>query len=147
MGYPGGAFESAQDQKDRGLADVAQRAGSLDSPTDALLARQDVQDYLAASQEEDFEVSLVPLSQWQLAWRRFRKHRLALVGSVIVGVMVFIAIFGPLLWPYDALNLAKISRPGGIRRHCRTSSARTTWAAVSGSSSSTERACQWPSAW
>jgi ABC-type dipeptide/oligopeptide/nickel transport system permease subunit len=114
MTYRPGSLEAADDQKARGLADVATRAGSLDTPTDAFLARQDVQDYLAASQEdEDYEVSLVPLSQWQLAWRRFKKHRLALVGSVMVGMMVLIAVFGPMLWPYDALDLAKISRPGG----------------------------------
>ena len=113
MTGPEGIFDTSRDQKDRGLADVAQHAGSLDTPTDAFLARQDVQDYLAAATEDDYEVSLVPLSQWQLAWRRFKKHRLALVGSIIVGTMVFIAVFGPMLWPYDALNLAKISRPGG----------------------------------
>ena len=53
-------------------------------PTDAC-QRQDVQDYLAADQDDDYEVSLKPLSQWQLAWRRFRKHRMAIVGSVMVG--------------------------------------------------------------
>jgi peptide/nickel transport system permease protein len=113
MTLPQGTHESADSQMAKGMAGVAQRAGSLDSPTDALLARQDVQDYLVAAQEEDFEVSLVPLSQWQLAWRRFKKHRLALVGSVMVGLMVFIAIFGPLIWPYDPLDLATITRPGG----------------------------------
>jgi ABC-type dipeptide/oligopeptide/nickel transport system permease subunit len=108
-----GSYESADSQKAHGLADVAIHAGSLDTPADALLARHDVQDYLAAATEDDYEVSLVPLSQWQLAWRRFKKHRLALVGSVMVGTMVFIAIFGPIIWPYDPLDLAKISRPGG----------------------------------
>src|SRR5918999_5502782 len=62
---------------------------------------------------EDYEVSLKPLSQWQLAWRRFRRHRLALVGSVIFGMMLFTAVFGPIIWPYDALDLKPISRPGG----------------------------------
>jgi ABC-type dipeptide/oligopeptide/nickel transport system permease subunit len=31
----------------------------------------------------------------------------------MVGIMVFIAIFGPIIWPYDPLNLTKITRPGG----------------------------------
>ena len=61
----------------------------------------------------DYEVSLKPLSQWQLAWRRFRRHRLALVGTFLVGMMVFLAVFGPILWPYDSLDLERISRPGG----------------------------------
>ena len=28
----------------------------------------------------DYEVGLESLSQWQLAWRRFKQHRLALIG-------------------------------------------------------------------
>jgi hypothetical protein len=39
MTYQPHAHESADSQKAHGLADVATRAGSLDSPTDALLAR------------------------------------------------------------------------------------------------------------
>ena len=32
---------------------------------------------------EDFEVSLVSLNQWQIAWRRFRRHKLAVFGSLL----------------------------------------------------------------
>jgi ABC-type dipeptide/oligopeptide/nickel transport system permease subunit len=53
----------------------------------------------------DYEVSLKPLSQWQLAFRRFRKHRMAMVGTVLVGMMVVLAIIGPILWPFNRLNL------------------------------------------
>ena len=53
----------------------------------------------------DYEVSLKPLSQWQLAFRRFRKHRLAMVGTVLVGMMVLLAIIGPILWPFNRLDL------------------------------------------
>jgi ABC-type dipeptide/oligopeptide/nickel transport system permease subunit len=66
-----------------------------------------------AGAREDYEVALKPLSQWQLAWRRFRRHRLALVGSVIFAMMLFLAVFGPIIWPYDALDLERVSRPGG----------------------------------
>jgi peptide/nickel transport system permease protein len=51
----------------------------------------------------DYEVALVSLNQWQLAWRRFKKHRLAMVGAGIFLGMIAIAIFGPLLLPYDPL--------------------------------------------
>src|SRR5918993_3630421 len=61
----------------------------------------------------DYEVSLKPLSQWQLAWRRFRKHRLAIVGTVLVGAMVFLAIFGPILWPFNRLDLNPVQSPAG----------------------------------
>lgn len=53
------------------------------------------------------------MSQWQLAWRRFRRHRMAIIGSALVALMIFLAIFGPILWPYDRLDLYPVSRPGG----------------------------------
>lgn len=34
-------------------------------------------------------------------WRRFRKHKLALVGLVIIGVYLLVAVFGPMLAPYE----------------------------------------------
>ena len=49
----------------------------------------------------DYEVALVSLNQWQLAWRRFKKHRLAMIGAGIFLSMVAIAIFGPIFLPYD----------------------------------------------
>jgi peptide/nickel transport system permease protein len=33
------------------------------------------------------------------AWRRFRRHRLALAGAVILGVIVVAVLFGPWIWP------------------------------------------------
>src|SRR5690349_21264004 len=61
----------------------------------------------------DYEISLKPLTQWQLAWRRFRKHRMAMVGSVMVGAMILLAIIGPILWPFDRLDLNPVSSPAG----------------------------------
>ena len=49
----------------------------------------------------DYEVGLESLSQWQLAWRKFKKHRLALIGLGILGAFVLIALIGPLLMPYS----------------------------------------------
>jgi peptide/nickel transport system permease protein len=53
----------------------------------------------------DYEVSLESLSQWQLAWRRYKRHRLALFGAVIFAIMCFLAVFGPIIWPYNELAL------------------------------------------
>lgn len=39
-------------------------------------------------------------SQMQIAWRQFRKHRLALVGGNILLVLILIAVFAPFLAPY-----------------------------------------------
>ena len=67
----------------------------------------------ALEQEGDFEVALQPLSQWQLAWRRFKRHRLALVGTVLFGTMLLLAVFGPIIWPYDPLDIERVTTPGG----------------------------------
>jgi peptide/nickel transport system permease protein len=48
----------------------------------------------------DYEVQLESLNQWQLAWRKFRRHRLALAGLVILVVLVVAAVIGPILSPF-----------------------------------------------
>jgi peptide/nickel transport system permease protein len=53
----------------------------------------------------DYEVQLESLNQWQLAWRRFKKHRLAVVGSTIFLGMVAVAVVGPVLFPYDPRSI------------------------------------------
>jgi peptide/nickel transport system permease protein len=32
------------------------------------------------------------------AWRRFRRHRLAVIGAVILSLMILVVAFGPLVW-------------------------------------------------
>jgi peptide/nickel transport system permease protein len=49
----------------------------------------------------DYEVTLESLNQWQLAWRKFKKHRLALIGLGILVALLIIAIVGPFVLPYD----------------------------------------------
>ena len=39
-------------------------------------------------------------SQFQLMWWKFKKHRLALIGTVILAIFVFIALFAEFLSPY-----------------------------------------------
>jgi peptide/nickel transport system permease protein len=51
----------------------------------------------------DYEVALRSLSQWELAWRRFRTHRLALVGLGLLLALVLIAIIGPIFLPFKAV--------------------------------------------
>ena len=41
----------------------------------------------------------VRFSPWLDAWRRFRRHRLAVVSSVVLLVLILSVLFGPLLWP------------------------------------------------
>jgi peptide/nickel transport system permease protein len=61
----------------------------------------------------DFEVSLESLNQWQLAWRRFKRHRLALLGLGVMTTMIAIAILGPIVWPYDPTRIPGVQQPGG----------------------------------
>jgi peptide/nickel transport system permease protein len=49
----------------------------------------------------DYEVGLESLSQWQFAWRKFRRHRLAMVGLVILAMLVSGAIVIPFFLPFS----------------------------------------------
>ncbi len=40
-------------------------------------------------------------TQWQLMWRRFRRHHMAMVGLVILGLLFLIAIFAEVIAPYQ----------------------------------------------
>ena len=67
----------------------------------------------APPEAEDVEVALESLGQWQLAWRRFKLHRLATVGLVIFGFMVAMAVFGPIIDPYNPLFIPNAHKAGG----------------------------------
>ncbi len=53
----------------------------------------------------DFEVKLESLSQFQLAWRRFKRHRLAIVGAFLFFGMCAVAIIGPFFLPYNFYHI------------------------------------------
>src|SRR5688500_5649102 len=55
----------------------------------------------------DYEIGLESLSQWQLAWRKFKKHRLALLGLGILITLAIIAVIGPILMPYSFEDTGK----------------------------------------
>ncbi|MDQ7842511.1 MAG: ABC transporter permease [Armatimonadota bacterium] len=54
-------------------------------------------------------------SYWQVAWRRFRKHRLAMVGGAIAAGLSAMALLAPWLAPYafDQLSLGARWAPPG----------------------------------
>jgi peptide/nickel transport system permease protein len=45
---------------------------------------------------------------WQEAWRRFRKHRLAVVSAVVLVVLILGVLLGPLYWsvPIDDIDFS-----------------------------------------
>jgi len=66
---------------------------------------------LSGGATPDYDVQLESLSQWQIAWRRFKRHRMALVGSVMFFGMVLIGLVGPFILSYD---FYKIPLPDAI---------------------------------
>ena len=49
---------------------------------------------------KELEIKYYTASQFQLMWWKFKKHRLALIGTVILAIFVFIALFAEFLSPY-----------------------------------------------
>jgi ABC-type dipeptide/oligopeptide/nickel transport system permease subunit len=45
-----------------------------------------------------------PVSLWRDAWERLIRNRLAVIGLIIVVILLFAAVFGPYLTPYDFLS-------------------------------------------
>jgi peptide/nickel transport system permease protein len=37
-------------------------------------------------------------SPWAEAWRRFKRHRLAMASAVVLALIAFLVLFGPLIW-------------------------------------------------
>jgi oligopeptide transport system permease protein len=52
---------------------------------------------------------------WSDAWGRLRKNRLAILGLVLVFLLLFAGIFGPMIapWPYQVQDLAAVFAGGG----------------------------------
>jgi peptide/nickel transport system permease protein len=57
---------------------------------------------VAPAQAGEAELKYYTASQFQLMWWKFRKHKLALAGTVILGLLTFVAAFAEFLAPYDA---------------------------------------------
>jgi peptide/nickel transport system permease protein len=49
-----------------------------------------------------------PVTPTAEAWRRFRKHNLAVVSAVVLGIMILGVLFGPLIWtvPIDEIDFS-----------------------------------------
>ncbi|HOT93212.1 MAG TPA: ABC transporter permease [Anaerolineae bacterium] len=54
-------------------------------------------------QEEEFYRA----GQWQLVWWKFRRHKLAQIAMVVLGILYFIAIFAEFVSPHDPLHRYK----------------------------------------
>src|SRR5438105_2846939 len=57
-----------------------------------------------AVEEMEGDRDLGSLSYRQLVWKRFRRSKLALIGSLVLFALYFMAIFAEFFAPYDALH-------------------------------------------
>lgn len=55
------------------------------------------------STEEKFYIA----SQWQLMWRKFKKHKLAIAGGIVLAIFYLVAIFANFVAPYNTLERAR----------------------------------------
>ena len=61
----------------------------------------------------DLDVALVSLNQWQLAIKRFLRHRMALIGLAMFSFIVLVAIIGPIVGPYNPIQIPGAHVQGG----------------------------------
>jgi len=55
-------------------------------------------------EKNDVQEKFYIASQWQLMWRKFKKHRLAICGGIILSIFYAMALFSNFLAPYDILK-------------------------------------------
>lgn len=61
-------------------------------------------DWFTPVKEEDKDAEVVSrpsLSYWKDAWRRLRSNKLAMIGLIFLVILAILAIFGPILSPYE----------------------------------------------
>jgi peptide/nickel transport system permease protein len=107
---PGGAPPATPDARpeDEPAMEVTARA---ETETEAALESE------AATTSEKGERFYVA-SQWQLMWWRFTKHKMAVVGSIVVILFYLVAAFAEFLAPYDPNNISaqhKLAPPQLVR--------------------------------
>ena len=59
---------------------------------------------LTGDKKEQRKEEYYMASQWQLIWRKFRKHKLAMAAAPILGFLYFLAIFCEFISPYNPLT-------------------------------------------
>jgi len=55
------------------------------------------------------------ISQWNIAWRRFKKNKAALAGLIFIGAIVIMALFSPIIARYPPNYLASFIQEQKIR--------------------------------
>ncbi len=74
---------------------------TLPEPVEGQTASTALLDPVPVIGESEPEAELSTASQGRLVWRAFRRHKLAMIGAVIVILFYLIALFGEFLAPYN----------------------------------------------
>jgi peptide/nickel transport system permease protein len=71
----------------------------------------------AAVPVEGLTLKQKPRSLWSDAWRQFRRHKLAMAGSVVILILVLMTVLGPVLWktPIDTIDFAASKAPPSLK--------------------------------
>ena len=78
---------------------------------------------ISIDEEEKFFSSNVE-SFWRMVWNRFKKHKLAIAGLIVLGIMIVICFLAPVIapFPYEELHLSDV--PDGMDTSPDTTAAR-----------------------
>jgi len=69
---------------------------------------------IQALAEDGDSASSAEIESWgRLVWRRFRKHKLAMTGLIVIIVITLSAILAPVIAPYDPKEVRMDRVPGG----------------------------------
>jgi peptide/nickel transport system permease protein len=63
-----------------------------------------------ATDEERIEAKRLSQGLWSQGWSRFRRNRFGVAGAIIVLALYLIAIFAPILTPYDATAQGEVPK-------------------------------------
>ena len=54
------------------------------------------------TEDVEIKVDIGDSNKWKDIWLQFRKHKGALIGSIIFTLIFMAVMFGPILWPFEA---------------------------------------------
>jgi peptide/nickel transport system permease protein len=69
-----------------------------------------------AELEKETLLTVEEESYWKLIWRRFRKHKLAVAGMIVISLISLACIFASVIAPYDPISINKDAN-GAILRN------------------------------
>lgn len=69
-----------------------------------------------AELEKETLLTVEEESYWTVIWRRFRKHKLAVAGMIVISLIILACLFASVIAPYDPISINKDAN-GAILRN------------------------------